>query len=97
MFLRDVYAPARAQTKGEVPVMESFFSKLFNDEMTWTIYNIFRRILKDSSVLIVGDERAPLRGYPAVNAYLSGMNRFAGGGKEIMFNIIAQRGLGLPR
>ncbi|MDA1095999.1 MAG: acyl-CoA dehydrogenase family protein [Chloroflexi bacterium] len=91
------YRVAWAQTKGEVPVMESSFSKLFNDEMTWTIYNIFRRILKDSSVLIVGDPRAPLRGYPAVNAYLSGMNRFAGGGKEIMYNIIAQRGLGLPR
>ncbi len=91
------YRVAWAQTRGEVPVMESSFSKLFNDEMTWEIYNIFRRILKDSSVLSVGEPRAPLRGYPAVNAYLSGMNRFAGGGKEIMFNIIAQRGMGLPR
>ena len=91
------YRVAWAQTRGEVPVMESSFSKLFNDEMTWEIYNIFRRILKDSSVLSVGEPRAPMRGYPAVNAYLSGMNRFAGGGKEIMSNIIAQRGLGLPR
>jgi alkylation response protein AidB-like acyl-CoA dehydrogenase len=91
------YNNAWTQTRGEVPIMESSFSKLFNDEMTWTIYNIFRRILKESSVMIVGEKRAPLSGYAAANAYLSGMNRFAGGGKEIMLNVIAQRGLGLPR
>ena len=38
-----------------------------------------------------------MNGYPQVNSYLSWMNRFAGGGREIELNIIAQRGLGLPR
>ena len=39
----------------------------------------------------------PMRGYPVANAYLAGMNRFAGGGREIQKNIIAPRALGLPR
>lgn len=91
------YRVAWMQSRGEVPTRESSFCKLFNDEMTPAIYWTFRRILKENGVLTVGDQRAPLRGYPAVNAYLSGMNRFAGGGKEIMLNVIAQRGLGLPR
>ncbi|MDA1097273.1 MAG: acyl-CoA dehydrogenase family protein [Chloroflexi bacterium] len=91
------YQVAWMQTRGEVPTKESSFTKLFNDEMTPAIYKVFQRILGEHGLLSVGDRRAPLGGYPAVNAYLSGMNRFAGGGKEIMLNVIAQRGLGLPR
>ncbi len=85
------------QSKGEVPQMEAAFSKLFHDEMTARVYEILARILGQDAAMTVGEPRAPLGGYPAVNAYLSWMNRFAGGGREIQSNIIAQRGLGLPR
>ena len=55
------------------------------------------RLLREAGIFNVGDPRAPMNGYPQVNSYLSWMNRFAGGGREIELNIIAQRGLGLPR
>ena len=77
--------------------MEAAFSKLYHDEMTARVYEILARILGQDAAMTVGEPRAPLAGYPAVNAYLSWMNRFAGGGREIQLNIIAQRGLGLPR
>ena len=88
---------ASIQSKGEVPMMEAAFSKLFHDEMTPRVYETIARILSQDAAMTVGEPRAPLGGYPAVNSYLSWMNRFAGGGREIQLNIIAQRGLGLPR
>ena len=91
------YQVASIQNKGEVPAMESAFSKLFHDEMTPNVFGALNRLLRESGQLSVGDPRAPLGGYPNVNSYLSWMNRFAGGGREIELNIIAQRGLGLPR
>ena len=91
------YQVASIQSQGEVPAMESAFSKLFHDEMTPNVFGALNRLLRESGQLSVGDSRAPLGGYPNVNSYLSWMNRFAGGGREIELNIIAQRGLGLPR
>ena len=91
------YQVASIQSKGEVPAMESAFSKLFHDEMTPNVFGALNRLLRESGQLSVGDPRAPLGGYAHVNSYLSWMNRFAGGGREIELNIIAQRGLGLPR
>ena len=91
------YQVAWIQSKGEVPAMESAFSKLFHDEMTPNVFGALNRLLRESGIFNVGDPRAPMNGYPQVNSYLSWMNRFAGGGREIELNIIAQRGLGLPR
>ena len=91
------YNVAWLQSRGEVPIRETAITKLFRDEMVPNVYGAIARLLREYSVLSVGSRYAPLGGYPGVNAYLSWMNRFAGGGREIQGNIIAQRALGLPR
>jgi alkylation response protein AidB-like acyl-CoA dehydrogenase len=91
------YRVASLQAKGEVPVREVAMTKLYQDEMVPRVFGNLAKLLREYGVLSVGEPRAPMGGYPAVNAYLSWMNRFAGGGREIQLNIIAQRALGLPR
>ena len=91
------YNVAWLQSQGEVPIRETAITKLFRDEMVPRVYEMIAKLLGEYAALSVGSAHAPLGGYPAVNAYLSWMNRFAGGGREIQGNIIAQRALGLPR
>ncbi len=91
------YEVAWLQSQGEVPIRESALTKLFRDEMIPNVFEKMARLLREYGALMVGEPRAPLRGYPVANAYLAGMNRFAAGGREIQKNIIAQRALGLPR
>jgi alkylation response protein AidB-like acyl-CoA dehydrogenase len=91
------YEVAWLQSKGEVPIRESALTKLFRDEMIPNVFEKMARLLREYGALMVGEPRAPMSGYPVANAYLAGMNRFAGGGREIQKNIIAQRALGLPR
>ncbi|MBI4236170.1 MAG: acyl-CoA dehydrogenase family protein [Chloroflexi bacterium] len=90
------YQIAWLQSQGKVPE-EAAYVKLFSDQVVSGVFDNLARLLGDYSVLTVGERWAPLRGYPAVNAYLAWQMRFAGGGYEIQRNIIAQRLLGLPR
>ncbi|MBI4236328.1 MAG: acyl-CoA dehydrogenase family protein [Chloroflexi bacterium] len=91
------YRVAWLQTRGEVPVKEASISKLWGDQLTSRVYQALASLLGETGVLLPGNERAPLRGYLAANAWLSGMNTIGGGTAEVQRNIVAQRGLGLPR
>ncbi|MBI4236549.1 MAG: acyl-CoA dehydrogenase family protein [Chloroflexi bacterium] len=90
------YQVAWLQSQGKVPE-EAAYVKLYCDQMESGVHDALAGLLREYSVLSVGDRRAPLGGYPGVYAYLSWMMRFAAGGYEIQRNIVAQRFLKLPR
>ncbi len=90
------YRVAHLQNRGMVPNHEASMGKLFSSELSQRIARTHMKIVGLHGVLS-GGERAPDRGRPA-NSYLGSVSStIAGGTSEIQRNIIAQRGLGLPR
>jgi alkylation response protein AidB-like acyl-CoA dehydrogenase len=86
------------QTKGEIPVMEASMTKFWADELTQRVYRFISRSLGDYGNLLPGNRiRLPMNGYVNSNAFNTTGISIAGGTTEIQKNIIAQRGLGLPR
>jgi len=85
------------QSKGIIANYEASMAKLFGAELLHRIANIGTQILGSYSQLDRGSKWAPLGGMIA-RAYLSSHSVGIGGGtSEIQRNIIAMRGLGLPR
>ena len=83
------------QDAGEIPNSESSIAKLFTTELS-------QRVAKSAAQMVgmwgdINDPKAPLKGMPA-HAYVNQVREtIAGGTSEIQRNIIATRGLGLPR
>lgn len=91
------YRVAWMQAQGQIPNAEASMSKMYGTELTQRVARTGMEILGMAGQLS-GDSRwAPLYGH-IQNAYLmSTSSTIAAGTSEIQRNIIAQRGLGLPR
>ena len=85
------------QVKGVIPSHESSAVKLFYMELNQRIASTGLRLLGQYGQLSAGSPLAPLRGRLVHQFLRSVANTIEGGTSEIQRNIIAMRGLGLPR
>ena len=85
------------QARGQIPNMEASVAKLFNSEMTQRIAQLHLKLLGLYGNLWDPDREEGQRGV-AVQRYVGAVASTIGGGtSEIQRNIIATRGLALPR
>ena len=91
------YRVAWMQSKGQIPNYEASVSKLYGSELAQRLAGAGVRILGMGGQLAPGSPWAPLKGR-FENLYLAAAGlTVAAGTSEIQRNIIAGRGLGLPR
>lgn len=83
------------QATGQIPNSEASIAKLYSSELSQRIARTAVRMLGMWGMVI--DAHAPLAGEVAVGYPSSVSATIAGGTSEIQRNIIATRGLGLPR
>jgi alkylation response protein AidB-like acyl-CoA dehydrogenase len=85
------------QSRGLVPNYEASVVKIFQSELGQRMYNFGVNMLGLSGQMVPEESRAPLRG-DMPEAYLQAVpSSIYSGTNEIQRNIIATRGLGLPR
>ena len=83
--------------KGEVPNYESSALKIIATDLIQEVADFGLEVLGPYGQLTRNDSRAPLDG-EMERAYRGGIFlRFGGGANEVQKDIIARRGLGLPR
>lgn len=85
------------QSKGRIPNYEASMSKLFGSELTQRVARTGVEMLGAHGQLTPGSRWAPLRGRLATSYLSTVSSTVAAGTSEIQRNIIATRGLGLPR
>lgn len=91
------YRVAWLQAQGEIPSYQSSVSKMFCSELTQRLVDLVMEVLGEYGQLKEHSKYAVLRG-KAQQLYLAQRASTIGGGTtEIQRNVIAQRGLGLPR
>ena len=92
------YRVAAMQAAGEIPQYEGAMSgwRVLHTSKYW-MWNTFAKILGPYAALLKGERRAPGDGMYGTNYMLSQNESGGGGGIALGANIIAQRGLGLPR
>ncbi len=83
--------------RGKVPNAEASAQKVLASELEQRVADEGMKILGPRAQLEYGSPHAPMHGYLAQSWLLAPMLRFGGGTNEIQRDIIAQRGLGLPR
>ncbi|MGE5596972.1 MAG: acyl-CoA dehydrogenase family protein [Hyphomicrobiales bacterium] len=83
------------QAAGQIPNSEASIAKLFNTELSQRISRTNLKMLGLAGGLT--DPKAPMGGNAAIDYLGSVSMTIAGGTSEIQRNIIATRGLGLPR
>ena len=91
------YRVAHIQASGGVPNYEASVIKIFQSELGQRIYNFGVKMLGLQGQLMPEDPRAPFRGDYPENYIMSVPSTIYSGSNEIQRNIIATRGLGLPR
>ena len=91
------YNVAWMQSQGIVPNKEASLGKLFGSEMTKRLFATGLQMMGLYGQLEKGEEWAPLKGRFERGWLLSFSYSIGGGTSEIQRNIIATRGLGLPR
>ena len=85
------------QAKGLIPNYEASMIKLYATELMQRVAHVGTQIMGLYGQLGIGSKWAPLKG-AMEDVYLSTVGRtIAAGTSEVMRNIIATRGLGLPR
>jgi len=85
------------QTRGEHPSYEASMVKVFQSELSQRMYNFGLNALGLAGQLRPEDPHAPLLGEFAENYMLISPASVYSGSNEVQRNIIASRGLGLPR
>jgi alkylation response protein AidB-like acyl-CoA dehydrogenase len=91
------YRVAWLQNAGQIPNYESSMAKVYGSELNRRFGNEAVAVLGLAGQIQPGSRWAPLQGRLA-RSFLAGYSyTVAGGTSEIQRNIIAQRGLGLPR
>jgi alkylation response protein AidB-like acyl-CoA dehydrogenase len=88
---------ARAQVGGKPPTLEASQYKLFATSLSQRTANATLDIAGAGGQLRVHTKEAPLRGRPEMSYRYSVIDTIGGGASEIQKNIIARRGLGLPK
>ena len=92
------YRVITMQAKGLVPNYEASMTKLFSSELEQRIARTGMKALGLYGQLISSrDRRAPMKARIAKTYLYSLAITIAGGTSEVQRNVIAQRGLGLPR
>ena len=83
---------------GDTPTMEASMSKIWTSELRYHISNVAMDLLGHEGALTEeADGFAPLDGELERTYRASPIQRFGGGANEVQRDIIARRGLGLPR
>ncbi|HWO93758.1 MAG TPA: acyl-CoA dehydrogenase family protein, partial [Dehalococcoidia bacterium] len=83
--------------KGMVPTKEASMVKVFNSELRYKVACVGMDIMGPFGQVQRGSEWAPLQGRIESLFRAAPVARFGAGTNEVQRNIIAQRGLGLPR
>ena len=91
------YNVAWMQSKGLIPNKEASIAKLVGSEVLQEVYVLGMQVLGMYGQLDPESKWAPIRGRFEKGYMLVGANTVAAGTSEIQRNIIATRGLGLPR
>jgi len=90
------YRVITIQAEGRVPNHEASIAKLFNTELSQRIARTAMKMIGTHG-LLTDAAQAPMKGR-APNSYLQTVSStIAGGTSEVQRNIVATRGLGLPR
>ena len=92
-----IYRVAAMLSEGRVPNHEAALAKAFCTETEQRIAELASRLLGPAGQLAPGDPRAPLGGRAARTLLYAPAYTIQGGTNNILRNIVAERGLGLPR
>jgi len=91
------YHTAWIVDQGKIPSAQAAMTKAYCTQYEQRLNDVATKILGPASLLKAGTEGVPLDGYLAT-CYLWGPSyTLQGGSVEVLKNILAQRGLGLPR
>ena len=91
-----IYRVAALLSDGQIPNHEAALAKVFCTSLEQEIADLAAEILGPASILLAGSVHAPLGGRAAHNLLYAPAYTIQGGTNNILRNIIAQRGLGLP-
>jgi alkylation response protein AidB-like acyl-CoA dehydrogenase len=86
-----------AALKGRVPTVEAAMYKLWQSELGQRIANAALDLMGPDGQLKPGQEEAPLDGRFERSYRYTVVDTIGGGTSEVQKNIIARRGLGLPK
>jgi alkylation response protein AidB-like acyl-CoA dehydrogenase len=85
-------------SKGGVPISEASMAKISGTELRTHLANVAMDLMGRAGGLSAeSGDRAPFDGRAEFNFRLSPIFRFGGGTNEVMRDIVAAAGLGLPR
>ncbi len=90
------YVVVTIQASGRVPNHEASIAKLFNTELSQRIARSAMKMIGTNGMLI-DSKSAPMRGRAPQSYMQTVSSTIAGGTSEVQRNIVATRGLGLPR
>jgi alkylation response protein AidB-like acyl-CoA dehydrogenase len=91
-----IYRVAAMLTEGRVPNYEAAAAKTFCTSLEQEIARLASEILGPGASLVAGSPRAALDGRAARALLYAPAYTIQGGTNEILRNVIARRGLGLP-
>jgi len=91
------FVHAARQVGAKPPTVEASQYKLFATRLSQRVADAMVDLGAPASQLRVHTEEAPLRGRPEMSYRYSVIDTIGGGASEIQKNIIARRGLGLPK